>query len=200
MFCIIVFSYHLFLSSDSLESENTRCSSFAFALSRCISISANLSGWCAYQFYLYSFVIWNARKMYLYRTQSFYSFIYFLPDWYQCYFSDLCLENRSEMSTETCKTGDDFIVALLNVFSRMNSVPKALTLALEPYLDQARLWTHLYTLAGKFQASYCDTVLSFLRQYFFFFFVSALVPVSQHSWISVKERLFLYFRLCFITQ
>lgn len=90
----------------------------------------------------------KCTKMYLYCTQKF--VFSFLPDWYRCYFTDLCLENRSEMSTESCKAGDDFIVALLNVFSRMNSVPKALTLVLEPYLDQAHVWTHLHTLAGKF--------------------------------------------------
>lgn len=65
------------------------------------------------------------------------------------------------MSTESCKAGDDFIVALLNVFSRMNSVPKALTLVLEPYLEQAHVWTHLHTLAGKFIEI----------QFFFLFFV-----------------------------
>lgn len=77
------------------------------------------------------------------------------------------------MSKESCKAGDDFIVALLNVFSRMNSVPKALTLILEPYLEQAHLWTHLHTLAGKFEADYSDTVLSILRECLFvcFFFL-----------------------------
>lgn len=90
----------------------------------------------------------------------------------------MCLENRSEMSTESCKAGDDFIVALLNVFSRMNSVPKALTLVLEPYLDQAQIWTHLHTLAGKFEAGYCDTVLSIKRQCFLFSLCLAPVLVS----------------------
>lgn len=55
----------------------------------------------------------------------------------------------------------------------MNSVPKALTLILEPYLEQAHLWTHLHTLAGKFEADYSDTVLSILRECLFvcFFFL-----------------------------
>lgn len=69
------------------------------------------------------------------------------------FFSDLCLENRSETSTESCKAGDAFVVALLNVFSCMASVPQALTLVLEPYLEQAQLWEHLHTLAGT-AASY----------------------------------------------
>lgn len=62
------------------------------------------------------------------------------------------------MSTKSCKAGDDFVVALFNVFSSMNSVPKALTLVLEPYLEQAQVWDHLHTLGGKVEASYCDTM------------------------------------------
>ncbi|XP_028269180.1 uncharacterized protein KIAA0825 homolog isoform X2 [Parambassis ranga] len=58
--------------------------------------------------------------------------------------SYLCQENGS---TKDCKAGDDFIVALFNLFSCLNNVPKALTQALQPYLERANIWEHLYNLA-----------------------------------------------------
>ncbi|GLD66872.1 uncharacterized protein AKAME5_001824500 [Lates japonicus] len=61
--------------------------------------------------------------------------------------SHFCQESASEMSTESCKAGDDFIVTLFNLFSCLNTVPKALTQALQPYLEKAQIWEHLYTLA-----------------------------------------------------
>ncbi|XP_063346069.1 uncharacterized protein KIAA0825 homolog isoform X2 [Pelmatolapia mariae] len=61
--------------------------------------------------------------------------------------SYFCQENSSEMSTESCKEGDDFMMSLFNLFSCLNNVPKALTLALQPYLERAHIWEHLYTLA-----------------------------------------------------
>lgn len=61
----------------------------------------------------------------------------------------MCLENHSERSAESCKAADAFVVALFNLFSRMTSVPQALTLVLEPYLERAQLWEQLHTLAGK---------------------------------------------------
>lgn len=64
-------------------------------------------------------------------------------------FSDFCQENSSEMSTKSCKAGDDFMMSLFNLFSCLNNVPKALTQALQPYLERAHIWEHLYTLAGK---------------------------------------------------
>nr|XP_046243006.1 uncharacterized protein KIAA0825 homolog isoform X2 [Scatophagus argus] len=65
--------------------------------------------------------------------------------------SYLCQESCSEMSTESCKAGDDFIVALFSLFSGLNNVPKALTLVLQPYLERAQIWEHLYTLADTKQ-------------------------------------------------
>lgn len=59
------------------------------------------------------------------------------------------------MSTESCKAGDDFLVALLNIFSCLNNVPNALTQVLQPYLERAHIWEHLYTLAGKVPTTSC---------------------------------------------
>uniref|UniRef100_A0A3P9ND18 Uncharacterized protein n=1 Tax=Poecilia reticulata TaxID=8081 RepID=A0A3P9ND18_POERE len=56
------------------------------------------------------------------------------------------------MSTENCKAGDDFIVSLFNLFSCLNNVPKALTQALQPYLEKAHIWKYLYKLAGNILA------------------------------------------------
>ncbi|CAK6950129.1 uncharacterized protein KIAA0825 homolog [Scomber scombrus] len=68
-----------------------------------------------------------------------------------CHLPQILLENshfcQLEMSTENCKAGDDFIVALFNIFTCLNNVPKALTQALEPYLERVNIWEHLYTLA-----------------------------------------------------
>ncbi|XP_056275657.1 uncharacterized protein KIAA0825 homolog isoform X2 [Pseudoliparis swirei] len=61
--------------------------------------------------------------------------------------SHVCQESCLEMSAESCKAGDDFKVALFNLFSRLNNVPKALTQILQPYLERSHIWEHLYTLA-----------------------------------------------------
>ncbi|XP_034025938.1 uncharacterized protein KIAA0825 homolog isoform X2 [Thalassophryne amazonica] len=66
--------------------------------------------------------------------------------------SRYCKESNLEMSTELLKGDDDFIIALFNVFSHLNSVPKALTEALQPYLDSAHVWQHFYTLSDTTQA------------------------------------------------
>ncbi|XP_042344132.1 uncharacterized protein KIAA0825 homolog isoform X2 [Plectropomus leopardus] len=66
--------------------------------------------------------------------------------------SHFCQESYSEMSTESRKAGDDFIVALFNLFSCLNNVPKALTQFLQPYLERAHIWEHLYTLPDTTQA------------------------------------------------
>ncbi|XP_038560256.1 uncharacterized protein KIAA0825 homolog [Micropterus salmoides] len=65
--------------------------------------------------------------------------------------SHYCQENCLEMSTESYKAGDDFIVALFKLFSCLNTVPKALTQVLQPYLERAHIWEHLYTLADTTQ-------------------------------------------------
>ncbi|CAJ1068534.1 uncharacterized protein KIAA0825 homolog isoform X4 [Xyrichtys novacula] len=61
--------------------------------------------------------------------------------------SYFCQDSCLEMSTGSHKAGDDFIVTLFNLFSCLNNVPKALTQVLEPYLERAQIWEHLYTLA-----------------------------------------------------
>uniref|UniRef100_A0A1A8JAT7 KIAA0825 n=2 Tax=Nothobranchius TaxID=28779 RepID=A0A1A8JAT7_NOTKU len=66
--------------------------------------------------------------------------------------SYFCQESGSEMSTENCKAGDNFIVALFNLFLCLNNVPKALTQALQPYLERGHVWQHLYSLADTTQA------------------------------------------------
>ncbi|KAM7018093.1 uncharacterized protein KIAA0825 homolog [Tautogolabrus adspersus] len=66
--------------------------------------------------------------------------------------SYLCQESRLETSTEHYKAADDFVVTLFNLFSCLNNVPKALTQVLEPYLEQAQIWEHLYTLADTTRA------------------------------------------------
>lgn len=78
-----------------------------------------------------------------------------VSNWLSLFFSDICQENSLEMSPDSCKAGDDFIVALFKLFSCLNNVPKALTQSLQPYLERSRMWEHLYTLAGKVATSCC---------------------------------------------
>ncbi|XP_034396586.1 uncharacterized protein KIAA0825 homolog isoform X2 [Cyclopterus lumpus] len=66
--------------------------------------------------------------------------------------SQFCQESCLEMSAESCKAGEDFKVALFNLFSCLNNVPKALTQILQPYLERSHIWEHLYTLADTTQA------------------------------------------------
>uniref|UniRef100_UPI0037E8A58D uncharacterized protein KIAA0825 homolog n=1 Tax=Semicossyphus pulcher TaxID=241346 RepID=UPI0037E8A58D len=61
--------------------------------------------------------------------------------------SHFCKESCLEMSTESCKAGDDFIVTMFNLFSCLNDAPKALTQVLEPFQERAQIWEHLYMLA-----------------------------------------------------
>ncbi|XP_060927572.1 uncharacterized protein KIAA0825 homolog [Limanda limanda] len=61
--------------------------------------------------------------------------------------SHFCQESASEMSAESCQAGDNFIVTMFNLFSCLNNFPEALTQAIQPYLERAHLWEHLYTLA-----------------------------------------------------
>ncbi|KAK1893063.1 putative protein KIAA0825 [Dissostichus eleginoides] len=84
--------------------------------------------------------------------------------------SYICQENSLEMSTDSCKAGDDFIVALFKLFSCLNNVPKALTQSLQPYLERSRMWEHLYTLADTTRA--VPVVISCVR---------AIVTKSIHS-------------------
>lgn len=84
---------------------------------------------------LLAFILSNAHRR-----------IYLVPC---CHSSGVCLENHSEMSAGSCTAADAFVVALFNVFSRMSSVPQALALVLQPYLERAQLWEQLHALAGK---------------------------------------------------
>ncbi|KAJ3603760.1 hypothetical protein NHX12_028501 [Muraenolepis orangiensis] len=62
---------------------------------------------------------------------------------------NLCGEREkslSEVSPEDSEAGSDFVAALFNLLSAVSGVPRALTQALEPYLDGARVWEHLYAL------------------------------------------------------
>nr|XP_020450251.1 uncharacterized protein KIAA0825 homolog [Monopterus albus] len=65
--------------------------------------------------------------------------------------SYFCQESGLGTSTENCKAGDNFIVALFNLFSCLNNVPKALTQAFQPYLERVHIWEYLYTLADTTQ-------------------------------------------------
>lgn len=81
-------------------------------------------------------------------------------------FSDFCQDSSFEMSIESSKAGDDFIVSLFNLFSCLNNVPKALTQVLEPYLEHAQIWEHLFTLSGKVETS-CFIEVLFKSHYLF---------------------------------
>ncbi|KAM9858641.1 uncharacterized protein KIAA0825 homolog [Aulostomus maculatus] len=67
--------------------------------------------------------------------------------------SYFCQESGVEMSAENSKARDAFIVALFNIFSCLNHVPKALIQALQPYLERTQIWEHLYTLAESTRRS-----------------------------------------------
>ncbi|KAM8866056.1 uncharacterized protein KIAA0825 homolog [Synchiropus picturatus] len=74
----------------------------------------------------------------------------------ECYLPKLLLENSGfcqnwepVWSKENGSAGDDFIVALFNIFICLNNHPKALTQALQLYLEKTQAWEHLYTLADS---------------------------------------------------
>ncbi|XP_068594737.1 uncharacterized protein KIAA0825 homolog [Brachionichthys hirsutus] len=74
------------------------------------------------------------------------------------HFCQSCLD----LSTDGCEAGDDFIVALFNLFSCLNNAPKALTHVLQPYLEKrARMWDDLYTLGDTTAAA--PVVISCVR-------------------------------------
>ncbi|XP_020561665.1 uncharacterized protein KIAA0825 homolog isoform X3 [Oryzias latipes] len=64
-------------------------------------------------------------------------------------YSYFCEEKDIQASKENHKAGDDFITALFNLFLCLNTIPKALTQAFEPYLERAHIWEHLYSVAEK---------------------------------------------------
>lgn len=150
--------FFISFTSCLLDSENTLPCIDSYWMYQYLFVSCALG--------LFVFIChFECTQIYLRRSQK---LCFFPPfDWGLFHFSDLCLENRSEIPTERRKAGDDFIVALFNVFSCMNSVPTALTLALEPYLEQARVWEHLHTLAGKIEVFSCH-VFSIWTLFFIF--------------------------------
>lgn len=68
-------------------------------------------------------------------------------------FSDLCLDSENKVSLEAQKAAAEFVEAVFYILSSLNNVPRALTLALEGYLDRRHLWDHFYNLAGTVTAS-----------------------------------------------
>ncbi|KAK7933136.1 hypothetical protein WMY93_004032 [Mugilogobius chulae] len=64
--------------------------------------------------------------------------------------------------SENHKAGDDFLIALFNILICLNDVPKALTQTLQPYMERAQLWTHLFTLADTSQPA--PAVIRCLRE------------------------------------
>lgn len=61
--------------------------------------------------------------------------------------SYFCQETDIEISPEIREAGDNFMVALFNLFTCLNEIPKALTQTFRPYMERAHVWEHLYTLA-----------------------------------------------------
>lgn len=61
--------------------------------------------------------------------------------------SHFCQETDTETSPDNRTAGDNFMAALFNLFICLNDAPKALVQALQPYLERAHIWEHLYTLA-----------------------------------------------------
>lgn len=107
--------------------------------------------------------------------------------------SDFCQESGLEMSTENYKAGDDFIVALFNLFSCLNNIPKALTQALQPYLERAHIWEHLYTLAGKVANSCSRRVLHIKPKHFY---ICCYPPLSNILYISKQKASKFSSKLC----
>ncbi|XP_028312858.1 uncharacterized protein KIAA0825 homolog isoform X3 [Gouania willdenowi] len=103
--------------------------------------------------------------------------------------SYFCQESNFETSTESSKAGDDFICALFNILSSLNTVPKALTHALQSYLEKAHVWEHLYTLADATNSA--PVVISCIRAIVTKSINSLLVPlVSMVLSCQTKEEPF----------
>lgn len=63
-------------------------------------------------------------------------------------FSDLCLDDKVEVSPEAQDAAAEFVEAIFSILSSLNNVPRALALVLEGYLDRRHLWDHFCSLAG----------------------------------------------------
>ncbi|XP_043096745.1 uncharacterized protein KIAA0825 homolog isoform X2 [Puntigrus tetrazona] len=64
-------------------------------------------------------------------------------------YSCLCVDRETEVSHEAHTAAAEFLEAVFSILSCLNSLPRALTRALEGYLDQRRLWEHFYNLADS---------------------------------------------------
>ncbi|XP_076852059.1 uncharacterized protein KIAA0825 homolog [Brachyhypopomus gauderio] len=61
--------------------------------------------------------------------------------------SHLCLDSEAAVSPEARQAADKFVEAVFSVLSSLNSVPRALALVLEDYLDRRHLWEFFCSLA-----------------------------------------------------
>lgn len=58
------------------------------------------------------------------------------------------MDRGTEVSPDAHTAAAEFLEAVFSILSSLNSLPRALTRALEGYLDQRHLWEHFYNLAG----------------------------------------------------
>ncbi|KAL1274734.1 hypothetical protein QQF64_027548, partial [Cirrhinus molitorella] len=64
-------------------------------------------------------------------------------------YSCLCVDRGTEVSPDTQTAAAEFLEAVFSILSSLNSLPRALTRALEGYLDRRHLWEHFYNLADS---------------------------------------------------
>ncbi|RXN21214.1 putative protein KIAA0825-like [Labeo rohita] len=64
-------------------------------------------------------------------------------------YSCLCVDGGTEVSPDTQTAAGEFLEAVFSILSSLNSLPRALTRALEGYLDRRHLWEHFYNLADS---------------------------------------------------
>ncbi|XP_059406133.1 uncharacterized protein KIAA0825 homolog [Carassius carassius] len=64
-------------------------------------------------------------------------------------YSCLCVDRGTEVSPDAHTAAAEFLEAVFSILSSLNSLPRALTRALEGYLDQRHLWEHFYNLADS---------------------------------------------------
>lgn len=71
--------------------------------------------------------------------------------------SGLCVDGGIEVSPDTQTAAAEFLEAVFAILSSLNYVPRALSRALEGYLDRRHLWEHFYNLTGAEFAMLCPT-------------------------------------------
>ncbi|KAK1792179.1 hypothetical protein P4O66_012136, partial [Electrophorus voltai] len=67
--------------------------------------------------------------------------------------SHLCLDGEVEVSPEAQQAADEFVEAVFAILSSLNSVPRALALVLEDYLDRTHQWERFHSLAVEEEPS-----------------------------------------------